>query len=235
MSEPTTVINNATSAPTTAPQIYVSIVNVMKHMANIGIPKSRKSDERGGGYAFRGIDQVMNTLASVMADNNMAALPSFTDHREVEHVTKGGTIMYVATVRGTFTLVSSLDGSTAQIATYGSAFDTGDKATNKAMAFAMKYALLQAFCVPTEKATNTPDGDASTMPPTETVLERLQREVSEANARGEIRASWERHKKTLQRAGLEAFAAGKEAVKLALTEMDKRDDDRAGANADNPL
>ena len=33
----------------------------------------------------------------------------------------------------------------------GEAMDTGDKATNKAMSAAMKYALLQTFCIPTEE------------------------------------------------------------------------------------
>ena len=36
--------------------------------------------------------------------------------------------------------------------------DSGDKATNKAMAIAMKYALFQVFCIPTEEMKD-PNGE----------------------------------------------------------------------------
>ena len=44
--------------------------------------------------------------------------------------------------------------------------DSGDKATNKAMAIAMKYALFQVFCIPTEEMK---DPDAETPEPTQPV------------------------------------------------------------------
>ena len=37
--------------------------------------------------------------------------------------------------------------------------DSGDKATNKAMAIAFKYACFQVFCIPTEEMTD-PDGES---------------------------------------------------------------------------
>lgn len=37
--------------------------------------------------------------------------------------------------------------------------DSGDKASNKAMAIAYKYALFQVFCIPTEEMTD-PDGES---------------------------------------------------------------------------
>ncbi len=37
--------------------------------------------------------------------------------------------------------------------------DSGDKASNKALSIAMKYALLQVFCIPTEDAKD-PDADS---------------------------------------------------------------------------
>jgi hypothetical protein len=43
--------------------------------------------------------------------------------------------------------------------------DTGDKASNKAMAVAHKYALLQTFCIPT-KESQTNDVDQTTPPDT---------------------------------------------------------------------
>ena len=45
------------------------------------------------------------------------------------------------------------------IRTYGEAMDSADKATNKAMSAAYKYAAIQAFCIPTE---GDNDADATT-------------------------------------------------------------------------
>ena len=42
------------------------------------------------------------------------------------------------------------DGSKHTVKTYGEAMDSGDKATNKAMSAAYKYAAFQAFAIPTE-------------------------------------------------------------------------------------
>lgn len=52
------------------------------------------------------------------------------------------------------------DGSIHTVTTYGEAMDSGDKATNKAMSIAYKYAAFQAFCIPTEETAI--DADAET-------------------------------------------------------------------------
>lgn len=39
----------------------------------------------------------------------------------------------------------------------GESMDSGDKATNKAMAIAFKYACFQTFCIPTESLMDDPD------------------------------------------------------------------------------
>ena len=57
--------------------------------------------------------------------------------------------------------------------------DSGDKATNKAMSVAFKYACFQVFCIPTEDMT---DPDAETPPPSVPVIsvqqiEELKKEM----------------------------------------------------------
>jgi hypothetical protein len=52
-----------------------------------------------------------------------------------------------------------MDGSKHVVKTCGEAMDSADKATNKAMSAAYKYALFQAFCIPTE---GDNDADATT-------------------------------------------------------------------------
>ncbi len=47
------------------------------------------------------------------------------------------------------------DGSSVEVVTVGEAMDAGDKSSNKAMSAALKYALLQVFCIPTEEPIDT--------------------------------------------------------------------------------
>ena len=51
--------------------------------------------------------------------------------------------MFYVTVRAEFDFVSTEDGSIHTVVTYGEAMDSGDKATNKAMSIAYKYAAFQ--------------------------------------------------------------------------------------------
>jgi hypothetical protein len=77
------------------------------------------------------------------------------DERQTQ---KGGAIFYV-TVEAEFDLVCAEDGSKHTVRTFGEAMDMSDKATNKAMSAAYKYAAFQTFAIPTE-ADN--DADAHT-------------------------------------------------------------------------
>ena len=49
-----------------------------------------------------------------------------------------------------FHFTSAIDGSVCTVRMAGESMDTGDKATNKAMSAAYKYACMQTFCIPTE-------------------------------------------------------------------------------------
>ena len=64
--------------------------------------------------------------------------------------------MHYVTVEAEFDFVSSEDGTKHTVKSYGEAMDSGDKATNKAMSAAYKYAMLMAFSIPTE-GDNDPD------------------------------------------------------------------------------
>ncbi len=56
------------------------------------------------------------------------------------------------------------DGSHIEAVVVGEGMDSGDKATNKAMSAAFKYACFQVFCIPTEEMK---DPDAETPPASE--------------------------------------------------------------------
>lgn len=139
------------------PRVYAAIAAVMADLSREGIAKTGKNQQQG--YAFRGIDAIYNELSPILARHNLLMLPRVLTRNVTERTTqKGGAIFYV-TVEAEFDLICAEDGSIHTIRTFGEAMDSADKATNKAMSAAYKYAAVQAFCIPTE---GDNDADATT-------------------------------------------------------------------------
>jgi hypothetical protein len=148
---------NAETKLTASPAVYQAIAAVMKDMAAEGIGKSRKNQQQN--YHFRGIDDVYNALAPILARHQLCMLPRILSREVVERATKSGGALFYTTVEAEFDLVSAVDGSKHTIRTVGEAMDSADKSSNKAMSAAYKYAAMQAFCIPTE---GDNDADAHT-------------------------------------------------------------------------
>ena len=148
---------NAETKVTGAPAVYQAIAAVMKDMAAEGIGKVRKNQQQN--YNFRGIDDVYNALAPILARHQLCMLPRVLSREVVERQTKSGGALFYTVVDAEFDLVSAVDGSTHTIRTVGEAMDSADKSSNKAMSAAYKYAAMQAFCIPTE---GDNDADAQT-------------------------------------------------------------------------
>jgi hypothetical protein len=150
-----------TQTKTKPPQnVYQKIATVQAELAKVGISKSRKNQTPGAQYNFRGIDEVYNTLAPLMADNGLCILPRIVDHTLTERgKTRNGNAIYSAIVTAEFDFVSADDGTIHVVRTMGEAMDSSDKATNKAMSAAYKYAALMTFAIPTE---GDNDADAHT-------------------------------------------------------------------------
>jgi len=132
----------------TTPQVYVAISNVMAGLARAGIGKVRKNEAQG--YKFRGIDDVYNALAPLMAGEGLCILPKCLSRSVTERQSARGGVLFAVVVDVEFTFASSKDGSSVTVRVPGEAMDSADKATNKAMSAAYKYACLQTFCIPTE-------------------------------------------------------------------------------------
>lgn len=151
----------------TEKKVYKAISAVAKDMSEQGISKDRRNAQQG--FNFRGIDQVYNALAPALVRHGLLILPRITERSVTERVTQKGGVLFYVVVKAEFDFVSTEDGSIHTVVTYGEAMDSGDKATNKAMSIAYKYAAFQAFCIPTEEtaidadaevhqvATRTPD------------------------------------------------------------------------------
>ena len=141
-------------------EVYAAINAVQSDLAKEGITKSRRNQQQG--FNFRGIDDVFNALSPLLAKHGLCILPRILKRDCVERQTqKGGTLFYV-TVEAEFDFVSAKDGSNHTVRTFGEAMDSADKATNKAMSAAYKYAAFQAFAIPTE---GDNDADAHTPQP----------------------------------------------------------------------
>lgn len=138
-------------------EVYKAISAVAKEMAEQGISKDRENRQQG--FSFRGIDQVYNALAPMLAKHGLVILPRITDRTVTERTTKSGGVLFYVVVKAEFDFVATEDGSKHTVITYGEAMDSGDKATNKAMSIAYKYAAFQAFCIPTEQTAIDADAE----------------------------------------------------------------------------
>lgn len=137
--------------------IYEAIGSIMKKGVAIG--KEKRNQQQN--FMYRGIDDVMNVFQPLMSEAGIFMVPEVLEaKREERQSSRGGNLIYsILKVRYTF---YAEDGSSVSAVVIGEGMDSGDKASNKAMAVAMKYAMFQTFCIPTEEM---PDPDAETPPP----------------------------------------------------------------------
>ena len=136
--------------------IYEAIADIMRQGYAIG--KNQKNPQQG--FMYRGIDDVMNVFQPLMAERGIFVVPEVIDaQREERQTANGRNLIYsVLTIRYTF---YASDGSSVSAVVVGEGMDSGDKASNKALAVGMKYALFQVFCIPTEEMRKA-DPDAET-------------------------------------------------------------------------
>lgn len=138
--------------------IYEAITSIMQEGYAIG--KDKRNQQQG--FMYRGIDDVMNTFQPLLSKYKVFVVPEvIAREREERTTSKGAALIYsILTIRYTF---YAEDGSSVSAVVVGEGMDSGDKASNKALAVGMKYAMFQTFCIPTEEMI---DPDATTPEPT---------------------------------------------------------------------
>jgi hypothetical protein len=134
--------------------IYKAMCDAMADITSIA--KDRTNVQQN--FKFRGIDDVYNELHTILAKHRIFTLPEVLEDRTEERQTKsGGNLIYrVLKIKHHF---CHEDGSSVSSTVIGEGMDSGDKASNKAMAIGHKYSLFQAFLIPTEEEK---DPDAQT-------------------------------------------------------------------------
>lgn len=144
-------------------EVYKAISAVQEELAAAGIAKNSKNQQQG--FMFRGIDAVYNALAPLLAKHKLCILPRCLSRECTERTTAKGGVLFYVNVHAEFDFVSAVDGSKHTVAMFGEAMDSGDKATNKAMSTAYKYAAFQAFCIPTEETATDADSETHDVAP----------------------------------------------------------------------
>lgn len=139
-----------------AGQIFELIGKAMDEIGAI----TKDSVNKQQGFKYRGIDAVMNALNPVLRKNGLFITPEVLDHKREERQTNSGGRLIYSILTMKYTMFAP-DGSSVSAVVIGEGMDSGDKASNKAMSVAMKYAMFQLFCIPTEEMA---DPDAETPP-----------------------------------------------------------------------
>ncbi len=130
--------------------IYKKMSEVMRDIGTVG--KDQKNQAQG--FKFRGIDQFVNSLYPALTKHGVFMAPRcVSEQHELKEVTRGsgkaGIDKHV-TILMEYDFFAE-DGSKVTVGPIpAEGLDSGDKATNKALSAALKYALIQTFSVPTE-------------------------------------------------------------------------------------
>lgn len=161
------------------PQIYGLISKAMEEIGAIGKDSYNQQQK----FKYRGVDAVMNALNPVMRKCGLFVTPEVLNQQREERQTQsGGRLLYsILTMRYT---MYAPDGSSVSATVIGEGMDSGDKASNKAMSVAFKYAMFQLFCIPTEEMI---DPDSET-PPESKPVPKPEKFAPAYDARGAVKA-----------------------------------------------
>lgn len=127
--------------------VYAAIKYVMEDMAKLGVGKNQTNTQQN--FKYRGVDDVMDALAPSLAKHGLLIVPHVNDRITTERTSRQGGTLFHTLLKIDYDFICVNDGSQQHVGPiYGEAMDSGDKATNKAMATAYKYACIQTFCIP---------------------------------------------------------------------------------------
>ena len=129
-------------------EVVLAVMNEVQGLA-------KKDKNQAQGFSFRGIDSVMNAVGPALRKAGGFVVPKVQSVRHETLTTAKGSQMNAAYVEVEFSVYGS-DGEPVSGIVAAEAFDSGDKATAKAMSVAMRTFLLQLLCLPTDE----PDPDS---------------------------------------------------------------------------
>lgn len=134
------------------PSVIEALSRVMGDVQAVG-KESRNSQQ---GYAFRGVDAVMNAVGPALRRHGVVIVPEHVETHYRDAQTTSGKATREVTVVVTYRAHGPA-GDSIVLQAPGEALDVSDKGTPKAMSVAYRTALLQALTIPTDE----PDPDAA--------------------------------------------------------------------------
>lgn len=139
--------------PPPATVTYPTVVQALGEVMRKVEPIAKDLRNVDSHYAARSIDDVMDTLHDIMAEQGILPVPTV---ESAEYRDRGKQHEAILRVRWTF---HGPAGDTISGVVMGEALDSSDKATNKALQASLKYLLLDVFLVPL-KGQDDDDADA---------------------------------------------------------------------------
>ncbi len=129
-------------------KIYKAILDIQDELP--AILKSREFTMNNKVmYKFRGIDDLYNAINPLFKKHRVFMTPEILEHESTEKLSAAGKMLFYEKMVIRYSLFAE-DGSSVTASTKGIGMDSGDKAGNKAMSVAQKYALIQIFSIPTD-------------------------------------------------------------------------------------
>lgn len=126
------------------PRIHAAVAAIISELPAFGKDAEMEQGQR---YRYRSIDSMLPYFKELFAAHGVHCTPVYEVLVDGTVTARGGAEMTRAVVKGMFRFISAEDGSSVACQTIGEARDAGDKAFNKAMTAAYKYALIQTFAV----------------------------------------------------------------------------------------
>ena len=129
-------------AGSTELSIHGCIREIMRELQPIGKNQRNKDQD----YAFRGIDDVLKALHPLLAKYGVFFAPSILERQYEERTSARGTTGHCAHLHVLYRVYGPR-GDFIEVSTWGEGLDYSDKATNKAMTAAFKYAMFELFAI----------------------------------------------------------------------------------------
>ena len=152
--------------------IFEAIPLAMQKVGAIGKDSTATNMSGKQMYKFRGIDAVYNALNPVMAELGLFICPEVLEQTREERKSSTGSTLIYSILKIRFTMYAP-DGSNVSCVVIGEGMDSGDKASNKAMSIALKYACFELFMIPTEEMVD-PDAEVHEVAPKNAPAKRTE-------------------------------------------------------------
>lgn len=132
---------------TPAPNVIVALSRVIRDMPGIG--RDQKANAAQGGYAYRGIEAITREAAPLFAKHGVVFTPKLTAWHPRSEFTINNKPWVDERIEVTYRVYGP--GGTEDFIDVGPipaiGRDNADKASNKCMTQALKYALIQTLCI----------------------------------------------------------------------------------------